>query len=59
YQGKKIYYSLGNFVFDQYFQKETMEGLGMEVTIKPDGTMEFSEVKFEMTKRGQTKKAEL
>jgi len=58
YQGKKIYYSLGNFVFDQYFQKETMEGLGMEVTIKPDGTMEFSEVKFEMTKRGQTKKVE-
>jgi len=35
-----------------------MEGLGMEVTIKPDGTMEFSEVKFEMTKRGQTKKVE-
>lgn len=54
YNGKKIYYSLGNFVFDQYFQKETMEGLGVEISIKPDRTMEFSEVKFEMTKRGQT-----
>jgi poly-gamma-glutamate synthesis protein (capsule biosynthesis protein) len=54
YKGKKIYYSLGNFVFDQYFQKETMEGLGVEITIKPDRTMEFGEIKFEMTKRGQT-----
>jgi hypothetical protein len=54
YKGKKIYYSLGNFIFDQYFQKETMEGLGVEVTINPDHTMEFSELKFEMTKRGQT-----
>ncbi|MDP1845191.1 MAG: CapA family protein [Candidatus Moranbacteria bacterium] len=55
YNSKKIYYSLGNFVFDQYFQKETMEGLGVEVTINPDRTMEFGELKFEMTKRGQTK----
>ena len=54
YYGKKIYYSLGNFIFDQYFQKETMEGLGAEVTINPDRTMEFGELKFEMTKRGQT-----
>lgn len=55
YNGRKIYYSLGNFVFDQYFQKETMEGLGVEMTINPDNTMEYSELKFEMTKRGQTK----
>jgi len=54
YQGKKIYYSLGNFIFDQYFQKETMAGLGVEVVINPDRTMEYNEVKFEMTKRGQT-----
>ena len=55
YKGKKIYYSLGNFVFDQYFQKETMEGLGVELMINPDRTVEFSELKFEITKRGQTK----
>jgi poly-gamma-glutamate synthesis protein (capsule biosynthesis protein) len=54
YKNKKIYYSLGNFIFDQYFQKETMEGLGVELTVKPDLTMEFGEVKFEMNKRGQT-----
>jgi hypothetical protein len=54
YNGKKIYYSLGNFVFDQYFQKETTEGLGVEITINPDGGMEYNELKFEMTKRGQT-----
>lgn len=54
YNGKKIYYSLGNFVFDQYFQPETMEGLGVELTINPNGEIEYSEVKFAMTKRGQT-----
>jgi len=55
YKDKKIYYSLGNFVFDQYFQEETMEGLGVELTINPDGAIEYGELKFEMTKRGQTK----
>jgi poly-gamma-glutamate synthesis protein (capsule biosynthesis protein) len=54
YKNKKIYYSLGNFIFDQYFQKETMEGLGAEVTINPDRAMEYNELKFEMNKRGQT-----
>jgi len=54
YKGKKIYYSLGNFVFDQYFQKETTEGLGVGITVNPDLSMEYSELKFEMTKRGQT-----
>ncbi len=54
YKGKNIYYSLGNFVFDQYFQKETMEGLGVELTINPDGAMEYNELKFKMTKKGQT-----
>jgi poly-gamma-glutamate synthesis protein (capsule biosynthesis protein) len=32
YQGKPIFYSLGNFIFDQYFSEETQQGLavGME-----------------------------
>jgi poly-gamma-glutamate capsule biosynthesis protein CapA/YwtB (metallophosphatase superfamily) len=55
YQGKKIYYSLGNFIFDQYFQKETTEGLGVEVTISPDRSMEYNDLKFKMTTGGQTK----
>ena len=54
YKNKKIYYSLGNFVFDQYFQKETMEGLGVELTIQPDITMGYNDLKFEMNKKGQT-----
>jgi poly-gamma-glutamate synthesis protein (capsule biosynthesis protein) len=34
YKGKFIFYSLGNFVFDQNFSKETMIGGGVEVYIK-------------------------
>ena len=33
YKGKYIAYSLGNFVFDQHFSKETMEGLILKVTV--------------------------
>ncbi len=37
YKGKKIYYSLGNFAFDQYFSEATMKGLALKLTItKPD-----------------------
>jgi len=36
YQGKKIYYSLGNFIFDQYFSDATREGLVVGVEINPD-----------------------
>ena len=34
YNGRPIYYSLGNFVFDQYFQKNVQEGLGVVITLK-------------------------
>jgi poly-gamma-glutamate synthesis protein (capsule biosynthesis protein) len=34
YKGKFIFYSLGNFIFDQNFSKETMTGGGVEVYIK-------------------------
>lgn len=30
YKGKHIFYSLGNFIFDQYFSEETMRGLVVE-----------------------------
>jgi poly-gamma-glutamate synthesis protein (capsule biosynthesis protein) len=29
YKGKLVFYSLGNFIFDQYFSKETQEGLAL------------------------------
>lgn len=41
YQGKKIYYSLGNFLFDQYFSPETQKGLLVVLTIDPK-TRDFS-----------------
>jgi gamma-polyglutamate biosynthesis protein CapA len=34
YKGKMIFYSLGNFIFDQYFSKETMEGLAVEILLE-------------------------
>ncbi len=36
YKGHPIVYSLGNFVFDQDFSKETREGLALKLTV--DGT---------------------
>jgi poly-gamma-glutamate synthesis protein (capsule biosynthesis protein) len=36
YKGGLIAYSLGNFIFDQGFSKETMRGLTLEVTIDTD-----------------------
>lgn len=36
YKGKLIMYSLGNFVFDQYFSKETMQGLVVRTTVTKD-----------------------
>lgn len=33
YKDKPIFYSLGNFVFDQYFSEETQQGMGVHVTI--------------------------
>ena len=35
YQDGFIIYSLGNFVFDQYFSTETMTGLVLKVTVDP------------------------
>lgn len=35
YNGKTIYYSLGNFVFDQYWSDETQEGLVLGLKITP------------------------
>ncbi len=42
YHGKSIFYSLGNFIFDQYFSEETQKGLAVKMTITG------STVKYEM-----------
>jgi len=36
YKEKIIFYSLGNFIFDQYFSKETQQGLAVGLEIYPD-----------------------
>jgi poly-gamma-glutamate synthesis protein (capsule biosynthesis protein) len=54
YKGKKIYYSLGNFVFDQYFSADTMKGLAVQVIISPDKYLNFQEYRVQMKNNGQT-----
>jgi len=41
YNGKLIFYSLGNFIFDQYFSRDTQEGLAVEVNITDNNTKFF------------------
>lgn len=36
YNGKPIFYSLGNFIFDQYFDQNVEEGLAVRMTIERD-----------------------
>jgi len=44
YKGGWIAYSLGNFVFDQGFSEETMEGLVLEITLTKKGENKSLEV---------------
>lgn len=58
YKGKRIYYSLGNFVFDQYFDPNTQEGLAVGVSINSaDFSMKFEETALIMERSGQTRVA--
>jgi poly-gamma-glutamate synthesis protein (capsule biosynthesis protein) len=50
YNGGLIVYSLGNFVFDQNFSKETMEGNILYITFKENGVEEYSLQKIEIGK---------
>jgi poly-gamma-glutamate synthesis protein (capsule biosynthesis protein) len=55
YRGKMIYYSLGNFIFDQYGQPETRRGLAVKVNLDPaDLKMEFVEIPLSLENNGQT-----
>ncbi len=39
YKGKPIMYSLGNFMFDQYFSKPTMQGLVVQMKVYKNGVV--------------------
>jgi len=44
YAGKHIYYSLGNFLFDQYWNKEVRRGLLLKITFTPEGSSSIEEI---------------
>lgn len=55
YKNKRIYYSLGNFIFDQYFSEETKTGLGVAIKINSKAKkISFEEKQFYMQANGQT-----
>lgn len=59
YLGKPIYYSLGNFVFDQYFSEEVQKGLALDIVFREGGEIEIDEIPFVIEKgQPQLKKTE-
>ena len=52
YQGKVIFYSLGNFVFDQYFSEDVKSILGVGVLLEDD-KISFSLIPLYMQNNGQ------
>lgn len=53
YKDKKIYYSLGNFIFDQWWSLEVRKGMGVEVTINDSG-LQTRPIFFESSRDGRT-----
>ncbi|MBD3238732.1 MAG: hypothetical protein GF332_03800 [Candidatus Moranbacteria bacterium] len=55
YQNKTIYYSLGNFIFDQYFRADTRKGLLVELNIDTQSkNVEQKKYFIRMSPDGQT-----
>lgn len=55
YRTKKIYYSLGNFIFDQYFSDQTKRGLAAEIRINTkDRSISFNDINLFLETNGQT-----
>ena len=44
YKNKHIYYSLGTFIFDQYWNKEVSHGLMLKVAVGQDGVEDVVEI---------------
>jgi poly-gamma-glutamate synthesis protein (capsule biosynthesis protein) len=62
YKEKVIFYSLGNFIFDQYFSEETMTGLAVGMKIEKDDTeklnITYSLIPLDISKQSQASVAE-
>jgi len=54
YRGKHIYYSLGNFVFDQYWDDDVRTGLLLRVTFTPRGVERIDEMRVYLERDGRT-----
>ncbi|NTV41427.1 MAG: CapA family protein [Candidatus Moranbacteria bacterium] len=55
YKGKMIYYSLGNFIFDQYFSPQTQRGMAVQFEMNSrDGKISAKEFLVSMKNSGQT-----
>lgn len=52
YKGKKIFYSLGNFVFDQYFSEGTMKGLAVLMTVEENREIEYELINIRIDREG-------
>lgn len=54
YHGADIYYSLGNFIFDQYWYDAVTHGLMLTVTFTEHGVASISETPIELLRSRQT-----
>lgn len=54
YKGKHIYYSLGNFIFDQYFEEAVSHGLLLETIFTPAGVQSVREIPIVLKRDGTT-----
>lgn len=53
YKNKTIVYSLGNFIFDQYFSKDTMEGMLFSATFEGKDLVEINDKVITLSKQFQ------
>lgn len=54
YNGRNIYYSLGNFVFDQYFSEEVRTGLLLRVAFNTTGVTGVEEIPISLERDRRT-----
>lgn len=54
YRGKHIFYSLGNFVFDQYWNKAVRSGLLLRITFKKNGVSAVEELPISLGRDRRT-----
>ncbi|MDO8551939.1 MAG: CapA family protein [bacterium] len=54
YNGKRIYYSLGNFIFDQYFSDDVTHGLLLKVAFNQSGVQLVKEIPIELERDRRT-----